>query len=58
MWVSSLTTSAIFAFFFLRQPENMNAPGEIGEVFTGTVLAIILVLVLSSGVVGLLLRDK
>lgn len=58
MWLSSSATTAIFAFSFLRHPEYINAPGEVGEVFTGALIAVILALILATGVIGLILSNK
>lgn len=58
MWASVVTTMVIVGASFLPHQENINAPGEVGEVFTGVVLFVVICLVLATGIIGLLNNRK
>lgn len=58
MWVSSIVTMVIVGAFFLPRQENINAPGEVGEVFTGAAFLVVIALVLVTGILGLLFNKR
>lgn len=58
IWITSITTFAFSTACIVPQDSTINAPGELGEVFSVTGLIILVALIVLSTITLLLTRNK
>ncbi len=58
VWISSITTFTVTAMYILSQEERINAPGELGEVFTATGFIILIALAIFSAISALIFKKQ